>query len=181
MKKTAYIFSKLFFYGFSLITVFVTTFSILSFVNEKLGWNIPFIELVEQNEKYYTFIKIPFLDLGFGFPKDAFLPLIVMLLTMLFYAIYFYSLKEFFKIFTREKIFSLISLKKLKLFYKINFIPIIVAFFITIVLIIKERYISFDEQHFILIVHSFIAFLIYLYLDLMKKGTMVQEENDLTI
>ncbi len=49
MKKVTYILSKLFFYGFALFFVFVFLFSILAFVEYYTGWNVPFVELSNEN------------------------------------------------------------------------------------------------------------------------------------
>lgn len=181
MKKIAYTFSKLFFYGFSLLTLFVIVFSLLSFLEHTLGWNVPFVEFEKHNHNGYTFVMIPLINLGFGFPTGHILKMLIMFLTLIFYVVYFYSLKGFFKIFVLENTFSSKSIRRLSVFYKLNFIPVIFSFLGVSYGVFIRRRMYFDEEHVFLILHLSIAFLMYLYLDLVKKGQIIQEENDLTI
>ena len=51
----------------------------------------------------------------------------------------------------------------------------------TVSFFIKGVPIRFEDDYFIVFAHLVIAFLMYLYLDALKKGSRIQEENDLTI
>lgn len=180
MKQTIYIISKGLFYALAVFFVFVFVFSILAFTEHQFGWDVPFVELSDSNNGVDTFIKIPLTELGISFPFKMNV-IVVMWIGILFYVIYFYMLKEFFKVFTEEKVFSLKSLKRLKLFFYINMIPLVYALGLSIYQIIGNGQFKFEEDQGVAIFHLFVAFLVYLYMDIIKKGNLVQQENDLTI
>lgn len=181
MKKLAYISSKILFYGFTLLTLFVIIFSLLSFLEHTLGLNIPFVELQQHSSKQFTLVMIPLIHLGFGFPTGNTFKMLAMFLTLSFYIVYFYSLKDFFKIFILENTFTSKSINRLSTFYKLNFIPVIISFLGIFYTVFKRKEMYFDEEHLFLLLHLLIAFLMYFYLDLVKKGQVIQEENNLTI
>lgn len=178
MKTIIYMLSKGLFYAFSVFFAFVLVFSVLAFVEFQFGWNIPFVEL--KDEGTYAFIKIPLLELGIGF-QFKIQVLAVMWIGILFYVIYFYTLKEFFKVFIDEKVFSSESLKRLKTFFYINLVPLVYAVALSIYTFKRNEQFKFEEDQGIALVHLFVAFLVYLYMDLLKKGKILQQENDLTI
>jgi hypothetical protein len=180
MKKIAYYISNGFFYAFSLFFIFVFVFSILAFVEYNLDWDIPFVDIRQETFHDYATIKIPILELNVGF-VFSFIIAVVMWIGFLFYTIYFYALKEFFNVFNKENTFSQDSIKKLKLFLWLNLIVVIYGLIWTIVESIKLSQFKFDEALFLLLVHGFIALIVYLYMDVFKKGSKSQEENDLTI
>lgn len=180
MKRSAYIISKMFFYIFSTFFVFVLIFSMLSFAEYYFEWDIPFVEITNADGQDFANISIPFIDLHVGFIFNFYV-LIILWFWLLFYVFYTYALKEFFKVFITEKIFASKSLEKLQFFFKLNFIPIVIGLVIAIVSFIRNKSFNFDEEHFAIIVHAFVAFLVYLYIDILKKGKHIQEENDLTI
>jgi hypothetical protein len=180
MKNTIYIFSKGLFYAFTAFFLFIVVFSALAFVEYQLGWDVPFVDLSEKNNEVYAFINLPLIELGVGFPFKIYV-LFVMWIGILFYVIYFYMLKEFFKVFIEEKVFSSKSLKRLKLFLYINLVPLLYALGLSIYQIIQTENFKFEEDQGMALVHLFVAFLVYLYMDIVKKGSLIQEENDLTI
>ena len=100
---------------------------------------------------------------------------------MLYYAIYFYVFKEFLKIFVKKNMFEGPSIKRLQFFLILNIIPLIYILIFTASFLIKGVAIRLEDDYFIVFAHLVIAFLIYLYLDALKKGKHLQEENELTI
>ena len=175
MKKITYLISKITFWGFTLFSAFALVFSILAFLEYYFNWDVSFVEIVKREE--LNFVKIKNIGVEFWINYT----IILMWGTFIYYSIYFYILQSFFRIFITQKTFKKQSLKKLGLFYKLNFIPVIVGF-----IGITYRYISlsklkFDEPHFFVLIHLTIAFFLYFYLDLVKKGNYIQQENDLTI
>ena len=180
MKHIIYILSKGLFYAFTVFFIFVLVFSTLAFAEYYLGWDVPFVELSQKTSITYANINLPFLDMHVGFIFKLTV-VFAMWIGILFYAIYFYTLKEFFKVFIEEKVFSTKSFERLKIFFIINLIPLGYALGLSIYQIIKNGSFKFEEDQGIAIFHLFIAFLVYLYMDIIKKGNLVQEENDLTI
>lgn len=179
MKKVFYLFSKAFFWAFSLFSAFVLLFSIMSFLEYYFNWDIPFIKFFVIEEQNYVTIQIPLIKM-----KVQFLFSFTMLLmwgTFIFYSIYFYALQNFFAVFIAKKTFEESSLKKLNLFYRLNYIPVIVSVIGIVIELFIEQKLIFNEVHFFFILHLLIIFLLYLYLDLVRKGLKIQQENDLTI
>jgi hypothetical protein len=175
MKKLAFLFSKIFFWGFTIFSIFALLFSSLSFLEYYFNWNVPFVEIVKREN--LDFAKIDIIGLEFWLSYMV----ILMWFTFIYYSFYFYVLQNFFGIFIANKTFESKSLHQLKKFYKLNFIPVIVG-----LVGIALRYFifgdsHFDEPHFFVLVHLMIAFFLYFYLDLIKKGNEIQQENDLTI
>ncbi|CAM1345328.1 DUF2975 domain-containing protein [Tenacibaculum amylolyticum] len=179
MKKIAFQLSKLFYYGFALFSAFVTIFSMLSFIEYYLDWDIPLVSILDKESDPYVNIRIPLLQLTVGFSLS--IKVILMWLSLFFYTIYFWALKNFFGVFIQEQVFNKTSQQKLRVFFKLNFIPIFVGLISIIVGLTKSNKIIFSEEHLPLIIHLLIAFMVYFYMDLMQKGRKIQEENDLTI
>ncbi len=180
MKSIAYFLSNGFFYAFSMFFIFVFVFSILAFAEYNLDWDVPFVELTEEGNNDYATIKIPIMELSVGFVFNVIVAFI-MWIGLLFYCIYFYALKEFFKVFIKDNTFSQDSIKKLKLFLRLNLIVMFYGIIWTVIDSIRLDKFQFDEAHFLLLVHGSIAIIVYLYMDVIKKGRKIQEENDLTI
>ncbi|WP_439130596.1 DUF2975 domain-containing protein [Polaribacter sp.] len=175
MKKTAFIISKITFWGFALFSSILIPFSLLSFLEYYFSWDIPFVEIVQRDGLDFAKIK----NIGVEFWINY--TIILMWGTFIYYSIYFYILQSFFKIFITQKTFEENSLQKLKLFYRINFIPVIIDFIGIIIRYILFDSLRFDEPHFFVLIHLLLAFFLYFYLDLIKKGNTIQQENDLTI
>lgn len=180
MKRIIYFLSKAFFYAFSFFFIFVFVFSILSFVEHNFNLDVPFVEITNKGEYDFATIKIPMIKLNVGFVFSFFIAL-AMWIGLLFYCVYFYALKEFFKVFIKDLTFSHESIKKLNLFLWLNLIVVMYGFIWTIVEGIKLSEFKFDEALFLLLIHGFIALIVYLYMDVFRKGSKIQEENDLTI
>ena len=179
MKKIAFLFSKAFFWGFALFSLFILLFSVLSYVEFYFNWDIPFVEITERNAKNYAIIRPPFIGVLVEFLMSY--SIIIMWFTFIYYSIYFYVLQSFFEIFIAEKIFKNKSIEKLTNFYKLNYVPVIVGIIGIILRYSIYDDLSFDEPHFFVLIHLIIAFFLYFYLDLIKKGINIQQENDLTI
>lgn len=175
MKRAAYISSKILFYCYSALYLFIMIFSILSYFEYKFGIQIPFVEVFENHSK----IKVPLLGLRIGVPFNY--SILIMWTAMTYYAIYFYAFKEFLKVFVKKNMFEAKSLKRLRLFLILNVIPLIYIILFTAPYLIKGETIRLQDDYFIVLAHLVIAFLMYLYLDALKKGNHIQEENDLTI
>jgi len=175
MKQLAYIVSKLLFYFYSILYVFIMVFSILSYFEYKFGMQIPFVEIIENRPK----VHVPILGLRINIPLNY--SILIMWAAMLYYAIYFYAFKEFLKVFVKKNMFEAKSIKRLQFFLKLNCIPFVYIIIFTVSFLIKGGPFRLEDDYFIVLAHLVIAFLIYLYLDALKKGKYVQEENDLTI
>lgn len=175
MKQVAYIISKLLFYSISILLGFVMLFSMLSYLEYKFGIQIPFVEIIENRPK----INVPILGLRINVPLNY--SILIMWTAMSYYAIYFYSFKEFLKVFVKKNMFEVESLKRLRLFLILSLIPLVYIIIFTASFLVRGVAIRIEDDYFIVLAHLVIAFLIYLYLDALKKGKHVQEENDLTI
>ena len=175
MKKLAYISSKLLFYFFSLLCVFIMVFSILSYFEYKFGVEIPFVEIIENRPK----IHVPILGLRINIPLNY--AILIMWSAMLYYAVYFYAFKEFLKVFIETNMFEAKTLKRLRFFLILNCIPLIYIIIFTASFLIRGAKFRLQDDYFIVLAHLVIAFLLYLYLDVLKKGRGIQEENKLTI
>lgn len=175
MKQIAYLLSKLLFYFYSIFYLFIMVFSILSYFEYKFGVQIPFVEILENRPK----INVPILGLRINVPLNY--SILIMWSAMLYYAIYFYVFKEFLKIFVKKNMFERPSIKRLQFFVILNIIPLIYILIFTASFLIKGAAIRLEDDYFIVFAHLVIAFLIYLYLDALKKGKYIQEENELTI
>ena len=175
MKKLAYITSVILFYSFSVLFLFILIFSILSYFEYKFNVDIPFVDILQNRAK----VNVPLLGLRINIPFSY--SILIMWTAMLFYAIYFYAFKNFLKVFIEKKMFEAKSLKRLQFFLILNLIPLIYIVFFTASFLLKGASIRFEDDYFIVLAHLIIGFLIYLYLDILKKGKHVQEENDLTI
>lgn len=175
MKKLAYITSIVLFYSITALLVFVMLFSILSYFEYKFGVQIPFVEILENRAK----VKVPILGLRINIPFNY--SILIMWTAMSYYAIYFYAFKEFLKVFVEKRMFETKSLKRLRFFLILNIVPLIYIIIFTASFLLKGVAIRLEDDYFIVFAHLVIAFLIYLYLDVLKKGRHVQEENDLTI
>lgn len=150
-------------------------FSILSYFEYKFGIQIPFVEIIENRPK----VLVPILGLRINIPLNY--AILIMWTSMSFYAIYFYAFKEFLRVFVEKNMFEVKSLKRLKFFLILNLIPLIYIILFTASFLIKGSAFRLEDDYFIVFAHLVIAFLLYLYLDIVKKGKRVQEENDLTI
>ncbi|WP_136482072.1 DUF2975 domain-containing protein [Cognatitamlana onchidii] len=175
MKKLAYLTSLVLFYIVAIVLLFVFLFSALAFLEYKLEIDMPFIDIINGRGKVY----VPFIGLNINVPFNY--AIIIMWGAMTYYAIYFYAFKEFLKVFVKNKIFETKSLKRLRFFLKLNILPIVYIVLFTASFLIQGIPIRFEDDYFIVLAHLVIAFLMYLYLDVLKKGSHIQEENDLTI
>ncbi|MEP1488952.1 MAG: DUF2975 domain-containing protein [Algibacter sp.] len=175
MKKSAYISSIILFYSFSILFLFILVFSILSYFEYKFGVDIPFVDILQNRAK----VNVPLLGLHINIPFNY--SILIMWTAMLFYAVYFYTFKNFLKVFIEKRMFETKSLKRLQFFLILNLVPLIYIVMFTASFLLRGINIRFEDDYFIVLTHLVISFLMYLYLDILKKGKHVQEENDLTI
>lgn len=150
-------------------------FSALAFLEYKYEVDIPFVEIYNSRPK----IHVPILGLRINAPMN--ISILLMWISMSFYAVYFYFVKEFAEIFVKSNIFETKSLKHLRSFLTLNLLPLIYITILVISILVRGANFKLEDDYFIVLVHIMIAFLIYLYLDILKKGRNIQEENDLTI
>lgn len=179
MRKLLYLIARVFFYGFSSFSIFVALFSILSILEYYMGLNMPLVEILTKENVQYVSISIPFMELYVQYVFG--LNIVLVWLSLVFYSIYFFSLRGFFKVFVEEKMFTQSSLNKLSLFYRLNAIAVLFLLVRVIVFMVKEQMFYVDETFFILLLHVFVTILVFFYMDMMKKGSLLQQENDLTI
>lgn len=175
LPKTIYLLSRIFFYICATFTAFIFLFSTLSFFESHFNIDFPLIATKENQ----SFINIPFSKLHIEFSNS--LGIVGLWVSFGFYALYFYALSEFFKVFTKTQIFTTYSIKKLRLFGYLNLIPPVFILIYLIVEIIQHSSLHMDSEYFLLIPHLCIALFVYLYIDLIKKGKLIQDENELTI
>jgi hypothetical protein len=149
-------------------------------VNSTYNWDISFISFFEQSGKAYASVKIPFIQSYVQF-QYTLINIGVMWVSIFFYVIYFKLLSRFFSVFVDESSFSKESLEKLKHFFYINLLPIIYAIGFTIYQLLLANGFKFEEDHGMAIFHLIIALIVYLYMDIAKKGNLIKAENDLTI
>lgn len=178
MKKIIYSLSKGFFYAFCMFFLFVFIFSLLAFVEHSFGWDIPLIDI--NGEKESVFIRIPFTKMGISIVFHV-LAFVGMCLGLLFYVVYFYVLKEFFGVFIKKDLFNTDTLERLKRFYQLNFVPLAYALLLSGERMWRTGQSKLEEDQFLAIFHLLIALSIYLYMDIVKRGKVIQDENDLTI
>jgi hypothetical protein len=100
---------------------------------------------------------------------------------ILFYVFYFKLLSKFLSVFVKEDSFSRTSLVRLNSFFYINLIPIVYAIAFTFYKVFKSEPLTFEEDHGMALFHLIIALIVYLYIDIAKKGNLIKAENDLTI
>jgi hypothetical protein len=142
--------------------------------------DVPFVALETTiNLQSIIRIDIPFTEMHVGY-RNSF-AVLLMWLSFAFYTFYFYTLSMFFKVFTEQEVFTVSSVKILKRFMLLNLIPVLVGLCYIMVTYIANYNFKMDSEYLLIILHSFTALLVYLYLDLLKKGKNVQDENDLTI
>jgi len=163
------------------LLIYVVFGVVLSYLEEVFTFNSGLLERNEYHGKDYMHLRIPIIKFGISYPAKSF-EVIFMIAFFGFYALYFFLMKRFFGIFSSEESFSAKHLKTADWFLKINFVPIIFWLAISLYyVIIKRQTQFFDEDFFVLLIHLFVIILIYLYRDMMKKGALLKEENDLTI
>jgi hypothetical protein len=141
---------------------------------------VPFVEITNHNGEDFAVIKIPLIELSVGFVFNIAVAF-VMWIGLLFYTSYFFALREFLKVFVVHNSFNVISLKRLLSFFYINLIPSGYAIVLSGLERVQTGGFKFEEDQGVALVHLFVALLVYLYMDLRKKGNVIQEENDLTI
>jgi len=179
LSSSIYFLSKLFFYVCLAFVVFLILFSALSFAESIWKIDIPLVEVTTTSIETRTKIQIPFMDMHIGFPNSVLV--FFMWVFFGFYALYFYSLSQFFKVFTQTQVFTERSIKSLKIFGWLNLVPITFGILASLVDIFRGKGFKMDSEYLLVFIHLFVALLVYFYVDLVKKGKRVQDENDLTI
>ena len=171
MKSILYKFSKLFFYGFVLFAIVLTFGALCAALEHNDLVEFSFISFQQNEVLMFRFFIVQVL-------YGAVLFFIIMALC--FYCFYFYILKNFFQLFTEEKVFSEKNIQNLKYFQKLNYIPAIVFLGRGLYPLINQNKID-GELVIIAIFHLLLALILWYFLELFKKGFYIQTENDLTI
>ncbi|QRM88179.1 DUF2975 domain-containing protein [Lacinutrix sp. WUR7] len=179
MKKIISKCAQAFFYVFSTCFVFIFLLSILSFLEKYFGFDMPFVAVLEGNENFNAQITIPFINAVFSYNFSY--SILFMWLWLLFYSIYFYTLKDFFQIFTKNNLFNKESLKKLIIFFRLNLIPLAINILVVLYSSLKQKNENIEEELIMIFIHGCVGIIVYLYIDVFKKGIQLQEENNLTI
>lgn len=138
------------------------------------------IDRIQHEGKEMIHLKLPLTKFSIEFPTKSLSP-IFMVLVFGFYSFYFFLMQKFFSIFSTNSSFTKENLQASKKFLLINIVPIIFWMVMTIYSIFSNHEIHFSENYIFILVHIFITTLIYLYQDILKKGLLLKEENDLTI
>jgi len=180
MKRSLHLLSQALFYTSVVFLGFVIISCLIVMLDSAYNWDVSFIRFFEQNGKTYASVKIPFIETFIQF-QYSLLTIVVMWISILFYVIYFKLLSRFFSVFVDEDSFSKKSLLRLKHFLYINLLPIIYALVFTVYQVLKAGDVKFEEDHGMAIFHLIIAVIVYLYVDIAKKGNTIKAENDLTI
>jgi hypothetical protein len=175
MKQLAYFSATLLFYSIASILGFIMLFSIGAYLEYKFGFQIPFVDVIEGKGK----VHVPLVGLHINIPFNY--SILFMWLGMLYYGIYFYVFKMFLGVFVQENVFESKSAKHLRLFLKLNLIPLIYIVIFIGSIVIKGANFNLQDDYFIVLAHLVIAFLVYLYLDVLNRGKYIKDENDLTI
>lgn len=139
-----------------------------------------FINRIQHEGKEMVHLTLPFTKFAIGFPTKSLSP-IIMVLTFGAYSFYFFLMQKFFAIFRSENTFTKENLNAAKKFLLINIVPTVFWVSITLYQAFNNDKVHLDENFIFIFIHIFIAILIYLYLSILKKGLLLQEENELTI
>ncbi len=175
MKQFAYFSATLLFYSIASILGFVMLFSIGAYLEYKFGFQIPFVDSIEGGGK----VHVPLVGLHVNVPFNA--SILLMCLSMLYYGVYFYVFKMFLGVFIKKNMFEASSEKYLRLFLKLNLIPLLYIIVFVGAIFVKGADFRLQDDYFIVLAHLAIAFLVYLYLEVLSKGKHIKDENDLTI
>ena len=175
MKQLAYFSATLLFYSIASILGFIMLFSIGAYLEYKFGFQIPFVDVIEGKGK----VHVPLIGLHINIPFNY--SILFMWLGMLYYGIYFYVFKMFLGVFVQENVFKSKSIKHLRLFLKLNLMPLIYIVIFTGAILIKGANFKLQDDYFIVLAHLVIAFLVYLYLDVLNRGKYIKDENDLMV
>ncbi len=185
LTRIVYWISYLIFIVSALFAGYIFLFSILGLLEWFDVYNFPLVDVMsnaENSSKSQIAITIPFtsnfstLSTSYGWYS---LPLIVISLSAT--AVYFYYLKEFFKTFIHQDIFQDNSIKKIRTLLFFNILLTLVNFANLLYECILLKRVDFSEQFFYFLTHLSISLLLYLYLDILIKGSDIRKENDLTI
>ena len=177
LSKIIYAISKLLFYVCIAVVGFVLVSSILTYFEMKHGLDITFIEISEDGNQTKT--TLPLTQVYVGFQNSV--AIIIMWISFIFYSIYFFTVSQFFKVFTEAEIFTKISLAILKRFIRLNTIPLAAIIIYICFTLVKGHKFIMNSEYKLVVVHLIVGLLVYLYLELIKKGKLVQDENNLTI
>lgn len=159
----------------SVVCLLMILGTLMAIIEGHTSFDMPFIEKASTyGDNYYSFFE------SFYFPLSWFIPLIW--ITIGFYALYFWKLKDFFASFYDSQTFSIKAIKDTKIFLWLNVFPIITAigfFCYGVITQGKDFYLREDIMY--VVIHGVIFLLMYFYLDNAKKGNALKSENDLTI
>jgi hypothetical protein len=177
MKYILYWFSKIFFYCFTIWSIFFVICCSLGFFEFYLGWDIPFVEISMLKGKEMISVVAPDIEISMIFQPRA----IIMIAIFPFFSFYFYLMHRFFKVFIADSIFHEKAIRDLCRFFYLNLAALLIAFIAAIASTISRGYFKIEESVMFIIIHGFVSIISYLYIDMAKKGADLKQENDLTI
>jgi hypothetical protein len=148
-----------------LFTAFYAAFCLLT------GWSLIFKEDETYFSILYPFTQTPFLNGHNNLPYI----LLDFISPLGLYGLFFLLAGNVFKIFTREKLFTLHGIRQLKRFYMCNLIIPPVMFLLIFV------FDEVDEGIILAVLHIFLGVFAYLLAAIFKQGVNLQNEQDLII
>lgn len=163
-----------------LILIYIISGLLIYMYEEISNIKTNLIDRMHHEGKEMVHLKLPFTKFAVGFPTKSLSP-IFMVLVFGFYSFYFFLMQKFFAIFNTNTSFTEENLNASKKFLQINIVPIVFWMAMIIYSIFNTHEIHFSENFIFILIHIFITLLIYLYQDILKKGLLLKEENDLTI
>ncbi len=135
------------------------------------GWSLIFRDNGKYFSVLYPFTNQPFLNGDHNLPYILF----DFMLPLSLYGIFFLLAGNVFKIFTRDKLFTLHGIKQLKWFYRSNLIiPPLVFLLISV-------FSEVDEGIILAVLHIFLGVFAYFLAAIFKQGLNLQNEQDLII
>ena len=179
LSELIYWLAKICFFLSIVILIYIIS-GLLVYSYEEIGnTRTNLLDRIQHEGREMIHLKLPLTKFAIGFPTKSLSP-IFMVLVFGFYAFYFFLMQNFFAIFKANSSFTEKNLNASKKFLLINIVPVIFWIAMTIYSIISSSETHFNENFIFILVHVFIITLIYLYQDILKKGLLLKEENDLT-
>lgn len=124
-----------------------------------------------------------YFEIYYPFSKSAYLRgdnntfyIVEMILILLLYGIFFWSLANVFKSFRQQKIFTRSAVKRLTIFYLLNFI--VPLLFLLVHIAVKYEV---DSTVMLVMLHGVLGVFAYFMTAIFKQGLKLQNEQDLFI
>ncbi len=121
-------------------------------------------------------IELPIKGMHLEILKETNIPMMI-IAGLLFYSIFFYTFSNVFKTFSAEKLFTVSVQKTLVNFAILNLLAP-VAYILFHMILLQDTH--FTQLPYVLL-HMILGIIVFFISALLKKGTLLQLENDLTI